>query len=210
MRTKSTSLTEREKNFCYNFIENHNAYQSALKVGYSESYAKTHIYALMKNPKVRNFLNELREERRRDFLISQEEILDRHMKIAFSNIWDFINEDGTVKSNVDGSLIKKITIKNNNDNKTVSIELEDRKESLKFLTEYMGLDEKLKLAKDKIKLEENKFLTLAKLKTLELVAKDIGIKKEDVQSFEEDMEKQLDEWTEEAWGDYSTTSDIKE
>ena len=55
--------------------------------------------------------------------------------------------------------------------------------------------EKIELEKQKIDLEMNKFLTIAKLKTLELVSKDTGIKKSDIDKFE----KEMSDWTLEVW-----------
>ena len=55
--------------------------------------------------------------------------------------------------------------------------------------------EKIELEKQRIDLEMNKFLTIAKLKTLELVTKDTGIKKSDIDEFE----KEMNDWTIEVW-----------
>ena len=209
MKKKDDVLTDREKEFCYNYIQNFNAYQSALKVGYSESYAKTHIYGLIKSPKVKNFLKELKEERQREILLSQEELINRHLKIAFSDIADFINDDGTLKKNIDGSLIKKITVKSSKtvtdevtkENNVVSIELEDRKESLKFLTEYMGLDEKLKLAKNKYNFDKEKFIIMTKLKELEILSRTDSEENTKVANSDFWSDEQLGKWAVEAWGD---------
>ena len=99
----------------------------------------------------------MKEQQKSEFLLSQERILNRHSQIAFSDINDYINADGTLKENTDGTLIKKITIKTSKveiegaykENSTVSIELEDRKDSLKFLTKYLNLDSTLEVEKGK-------------------------------------------------------------
>ena len=141
-------LTDKQRLFCYFYIQSFNAYQSAIKAGYSHFYARQDVYKLLAKPSIKNFLNKLKEEQKTEFLISQEKILNRHSQIAFSDITEYINPDGTLKEDIDGTLIKKITVKSsktedNNgykESNTVSIEMEDRKESLKFLTKYMGLE----------------------------------------------------------------------
>lgn len=141
-------LTDKQRLFCNYYMQSFNATQAAVKAGYSESYAQGRVYDMLGNVRVKAYLNQLKEQQKSEFLLSQERILNRHSQIAFSDINDYINADGTLKENTDGTLIKKITIKSSRskiegsykENSTVSIELEDRKESLKFLTKYLGLE----------------------------------------------------------------------
>lgn len=157
-------LTNKQRLFCYYYMQSFNARQSSLKAGYSESFALSQSYKLLEHDGIKKFLNDLKEEQKEKFFISQERLLTRHSQIAFADINDFINPDGTLKKNTDGTLIKKITIRNSNsssmngssESSSVSIELEDRKESLKFLTEYMGLDPKIEIAKQKLEIEKEK------------------------------------------------------
>ena len=141
-------LTDKQRLFCNYYMQSFNAYQAAIKAGYSESYAQGRVYDMLGNVRVKAYLNQLKEQQKSEFLLSQERILNRHSQIAFSDINDYINADGTLKENTDGTLIKKITVKTSRsefegsykESSTVSIELEDRKESLKFLTKYLGLE----------------------------------------------------------------------
>ena len=141
-------LTDKQRLFCHYYMQSFNAYQAAIKAGYSESYAQGRVYDMLGNVRVKAYLNQLKEQQKSEFLLSQERILNRHSQIAFSDINDYINADGTLKENTDGTLIKKITVKTSRsefegsykESSTVSIELEDRKESLKFLTKYLGLE----------------------------------------------------------------------
>lgn len=133
-------LTDKQRLFCYYYMQSFNAAQAAIKAGYSENYARSRVYDMLANVSIKLYLNKLKEQQKSEFLLSQERILNRHSQIAFSDINDYINADGT--------LIKKITIKTSKveiegaykENSTVSIELEDRKDSLKFLTKYLGLE----------------------------------------------------------------------
>ncbi len=141
-------LTDRQRLFCYYYMQSFNAYQAAIKAGYSESYSRVKVYELLEKVSVKDFLKRLKEQQRTEFMLSQEKVLNRHLQIAFSDITEYINPDGTLKHDIDGTLIKKMTIKTSKveldsgykENNTVSLEMEDRKESLKFLTKYVGLD----------------------------------------------------------------------
>lgn len=149
-------LTDKQRLFCNYYMQSFNAYQAAIKAGYSESYARSRVYDMLANVSIKLYLTKLKEQQKSEFLLSQERILNRHSQIAFSDINDYINADGTLKENTDGTLIKKITIKSSRteiegsykENSTVSIELEDRKESLKFLTKYLGLEKEESSNKD--------------------------------------------------------------
>ncbi|MFR4478217.1 MAG: terminase small subunit [Fusobacterium sp.] len=141
-------LTDKQRLFCNYYMQSFNATQAAIKAGYSEKSAYQIGYQLLQKTSVKAYLNNLKEQQKSELFISQEWVLNRHAQIANSNINDYITPDGTLKKNTDGTLIKKITVKTSKveiegaykENSTVSIELEDRKESLKFLTKYLGLE----------------------------------------------------------------------
>ena len=141
-------LTDKQRLFCHYYMQSFNATQAAIKAGYSEKSAYQIGYQLLQKTSVKAYLKNLKEQQKSELFISQEWVLNRHAQIANSNINDYITPDGTLKKNTDGTLIKKITIKSSKsevegsykENSTVSIELEDRKESLKFLTKYLGLE----------------------------------------------------------------------
>lgn len=151
-------LTDKQRLFCYYYMQSFNAYQSAVKAGYSHFYARQDVYKLLAKPSIKAFLNKLKEEQETEFLLSQKKVLNRHLQIAFSDITEYINPDGTLKENIDGTLLKKITVKSSKteydngykESSTVSIEMEDRKESLKFLTKYLGLEDEKNEEEDNI------------------------------------------------------------
>ena len=58
-----TDLTEMQKIFCAEFIKTGNAYQSALTAGYSESFARTKAGQMVNKPKIKAYINSLKEER---------------------------------------------------------------------------------------------------------------------------------------------------
>lgn len=135
-------LTDKQRLFCYYYMESFNVFQAGIKAGYSPKYSKTRIYEMLENVRIKKFLEKLREQQRISLHLSQEKILNRHMQVAFSDINEFFNDDGELKSlsETDGTLIKKLEIIENKDNRRIKIELIDKCQSLDFLTKYMGLN----------------------------------------------------------------------
>lgn len=62
-RKEAVVLTARMERFCQEFAASGNAYQSALKAGYSEQYASKRTFILEQRPDVKARLQELYEER---------------------------------------------------------------------------------------------------------------------------------------------------
>lgn len=157
-------LTDRQRNFCYCYYENFNATQAAIKAGYSEKTAAEQGCRLLKNVKVKEFLEKLREVYRTEFLITQERVMNRHVQIALSDMRDFITEDGKLRSNYDGTLVKKLTIRSSTysdgevvkEDRAVTIELEDRKHSLNLITKKLNLDPDTNIAKQRLEIEKEK------------------------------------------------------
>lgn len=134
-------LTDRQRLFCYYYMESLNAFQAGIKAGYSPNYSRTRIYEMLENVSIKNFLKKLKEQQRQKFLISQERILNRHVQVAWSDINEYFNEDGSPKpiTHTDGTLIKKMKITENDKGRTVEIELIEKCKSLDFLTTHSGL-----------------------------------------------------------------------
>lgn len=157
-------LTDRQRNFCYCYYENFNATQAAIKAGYSEKTAAEQGCRLLKNVKVKDFLEKLREVYRTEFLLTQERVMNRHVQIALSDMRDFITEDGKLRSNYDGTLVKKLTIRSSTysdgevvkEDRAVTIELEDRKHSLSLITKKLNLDPDTNIAKQRLEIEKEK------------------------------------------------------
>lgn len=157
-------LTDRQRNFCYCYYESFNATQAAIKAGYSEKTAAEQGCRLLKNVKVKEFLEKLREVYRTEFLLTQERVMNRHVQIALSDMRDFITEDGKLRSNYDGTLVKKLTIRSSTysdgevkkEDRAVTIELEDRKPSLNLITKKLNLDPDTNIAKERLEIERKK------------------------------------------------------
>ena len=137
-------------------MESLNVFQAGVKAGYSPNYSRTRIYEMLEKDRIKEFLKKLREQQKQDFLISQEKILNRHVQVAFSDINEYFEEDGSLKpiTHTDGSLIKKLKITETDKGTTVEIELIEKCKSLDALTKYLGLDTKGKRSEENASITE--------------------------------------------------------
>jgi len=158
-------LTEKQKLFAYYYIKSFNATQSAINAGYSKETAGIIGHENLKKPNIKALILELREGFNEELHLDANRILNRHAKIAMSDIKDFVEygvkeytyidqvEDREGKKVpitktserfemnfkdselIDGTIVKKIKMGKFG----LEFELEDRGKSLEFLTKYMGL-----------------------------------------------------------------------
>lgn len=161
-----SELTEKQRLFCIYYMQSFNATQSAIKAGYSRDTAYQIGFENLRKPKIKEYLTELKELYAQDDYLETKRLLDRHKQIAFSDLRDYIDENGELKNlkNADGTLIKKITVRESSTSqgysKSSSIELEDRSKSLEFLNKVYGLEPSFKIQMEKIDLEKNKIKVL--------------------------------------------------
>lgn len=167
-------LTGKQRLFCDYYIRTFNATQSAIKAGYSKNTAYAIGYENLKKPQVKAYLEKLRDAYTEDIYLDTKRLLERHRQIAFYDINDYVNDDGTLKdlSECDGSLIRKVSAEKTNieqiseigeEKKTktkevikTNFELEDRSKSLIFLTKFYGLDPDTNIAKQRLEIERKK------------------------------------------------------
>lgn len=85
----SQELTEKQKLFCLFYIRNFNATQAAIKAGYSPNTARQTGYELLTKPDIRAEVERLKEIKRQSIMISEDDIVERYMRIAFADMTDF-------------------------------------------------------------------------------------------------------------------------
>lgn len=68
-------LNDKQKLFADNYIISLNAYDAAIKAGYSENYAKSKSYALLDNVGIKNYIKEKMAAKNKDIIASQDEVL---------------------------------------------------------------------------------------------------------------------------------------
>ena len=160
-------LTEKQRLFCIYFISDRNATQAYLKA-YHCTYqtAMVNGYKMLRNTKIQTEIGDLQNDIAKSLILKSTDIVERYMRIAFSDMKDFTDfgirkipmldknnkwmtdNDGTVmfyeqdyvnfKSDdqVDGGLIKEISIGKNG----IKVKLEDRMKALQWLSDYFSLN----------------------------------------------------------------------
>ncbi|MBF7019632.1 terminase small subunit [Staphylococcus sp. 18_1_E_LY] len=68
-------MNERQKRFADEYIRTANKYQSAVRAGYSEKYAKTNAHKLLENTSVKNYVEARFEELKKQAIAEQDEVL---------------------------------------------------------------------------------------------------------------------------------------
>ena len=85
-------LSEENKKFCYEYIKDFNGTQSLIRLGFAPLRAKKKAYRLLRNPRIREFL---------------ESIFEKNAEIAEINIDSIIAELKIIAfGNIDGDIIK--------------------------------------------------------------------------------------------------------
>ena len=148
---QNTELTNKQQLFCIYYVRCFNAtkaYQKAYECDYNT--AAVCGSRMLRNVKIVNEINMLKQNRLNREMLSEEDIVQRYIDIAYADINDYMSvKDGdiTLKNSdeFDGMLVKKIAA-----GKTKSIELQDSLKALKWLADHMDLateEQRLKIEK---------------------------------------------------------------
>lgn len=82
---KQTKLTEKQKRFCEEYLIDLNATQAAVRAGYSPKTAEQAAARLLRNVKVQEYLNILREKQSERTQITADMVLNELAAIAFTD-----------------------------------------------------------------------------------------------------------------------------
>jgi phage terminase small subunit len=91
MTKKDNKLTEKQKLFCQFYINNFNATQAYIKA-YQCQYATAHVEGsrTLANPSIKKEITRLKREKNKKIFVNSNDILDQIIKIAFSDLGDFV------------------------------------------------------------------------------------------------------------------------
>lgn len=154
---ENTELTDKQRLFCIYYIKYFNA-TKAYKKAYGCSYETAMVegFRTLRNPKIQSEIEKLKQHKLNQVMLSEEDIFQRYMDIAFSDITDYVNfgkreieilEDNQSKTievnyvdfndsyNVDGTIISEV--KQGKDG--VSIKLHDKMKALQWLSDHMNI-----------------------------------------------------------------------
>ena len=155
---QNTELTDKQQLFCIHYIRCFNAtkaYQKAYGVDYAT--AASIGYRLLENDGVKEEILRLKQERLNREFLSESDIFQKYMDIAFADVTDFVefgNEDVDVvldtgerkiitvshvniknDADVDGTIISEVSKGKDG----VKVKLADRMKSLQWLKDHMDL-----------------------------------------------------------------------
>lgn len=155
---QNTDLTDKQQLFCIYYIRCFNAtkaYQKAYGCDYRT--AQSNGYQLLTNTYIRDEIMRLKQERLNRELLSESDIFQKYMDIAFADVTDFMefgNEEMDVildtgehktitvshvniknDTDVDGSIISEVSKGKDG----VKVKLADRMKALQWLSDHMDL-----------------------------------------------------------------------
>lgn len=90
-------LNEKQKVFADYYIETLNAYESAIKAGYSENYAKAQSYKLLDNVGIRDYIQERLASKEKERVASQDEVLEFLTQVMRGEVIDQLGLETPVK-----------------------------------------------------------------------------------------------------------------
>jgi len=158
---QNDSLTTEQQLFCVYYIKTFNATQSYLSAyGCSRDSANVAGPRLLKNEKIRDEIERLKEIKRQQIVAGAEDIVELQMRIAFADIGNYASFGKTGLFNkvdlkdsaiTDTQLIKKVSEGKNG----ITIEVEDRQKAIDWLTKYflMHPDDRYKAEYDRKRAE---------------------------------------------------------
>ncbi len=157
---KEGGLSACEKSFCLSYIQNFNACQAAINAGVLPKEAKEVGYELLQREEVKKEIERLKEIKRGGFFVSEDDVLERHMQIAFADITDYV-EFGTEEvsvvdkktNEVHTRTVNNVYLKSSKDvnggviaevwrttDGAARIKLADRQRSLEWLAKYFNMN----------------------------------------------------------------------
>ncbi|WP_319799508.1 terminase small subunit [Jeotgalibacillus aurantiacus] len=83
------NLTDRQRLFCLYFVKSFNATNAAINAGYAPDSAHVEGSRLLRNAKVAKEIRAIKESMRQGFFIDAMNVLDKYIKIAFSDATDY-------------------------------------------------------------------------------------------------------------------------
>jgi phage terminase small subunit len=167
---ENNDLTDKQMLFAEIYVRNFNATQAAIKAGYSYESAFIIGHENLRKPKVREYIEYLKGIKRQSIMLSEEDIVEKYMRIAFSDITDFIGfgkervpvttKDGPIiykdpitgKDEILTQMVNTVKLKGSwevdggiiSEVKTskqgTSIKLDDRLKALNWLSNYFGMN----------------------------------------------------------------------
>lgn len=136
---QNTDLTDKQRLFCIYYIRCFNAtkaYQKAYGVDYAT--AASIGYRLLGNDGVKEEILRLKQDRLNREFISEPDIFQKYMDIAFADMNDFVDISAgfvTVRKEIDGTIVNEVSSTQSG----VKVKLADRMKALQWISDHMDL-----------------------------------------------------------------------
>ena len=142
---KSLELTSKEERFCYQYVLHLNATKACILAGYSEKTAYAAGSRLLRNVKIQERIQYLKENLAETAEISSLRVLKEHEKIAFVDAGQLRDGWLSLKDFEDltdeqKSVIQEITTRQTKYGDEVKIKLYDKQKSLDSINRMCGFD----------------------------------------------------------------------
>ncbi len=135
---QNEDLTPEQQIFCIYYSRTFNATQSYIKAyGCDYSTANAHGYELLSNVVIRAEIERLKELKRQQIMISEDDIVELQMRIAGADMGDYVSfgRSGVIlqeSSSTDTQLIQEVK----EGKSGISIKLSDRQKAIDWLTKF--------------------------------------------------------------------------
>ena len=136
---QNTDLTDKQQLFCIYYIRCFNA-TKAYQKAYGCDYATALVNGsrMLRNARIKDEILRLKQDRLNREFLSESDIFQKYMDIAFADINDFVEIHAgfaLVRDEVDGTIISEVS----NTTNGIKIKLADRMKALQWIAEHMDL-----------------------------------------------------------------------
>lgn len=177
-------LTPKQRKFANEFIKTNNAYQSAIKAGYSKNYASVGTKKLLENVRIQNYIQQKTGDVEKRESVEADEVLKNVYRIAAGKPIErhYVKIDNLVKEELgnDNSITARLKYMTDKTVITPSA-TKEQVASAELWLKYRGLLN-----------NDNKGLTQAKIRKMDAEAKIVEAKLADL---EDDKDDQMDALT---------------
>lgn len=87
-------LTPRQQRFCEEYVIDFNGTQAAIRAGYTSSSAGAQAHYLLKNPNIRDYIEELKGAKRRQVEVRSDRILQALETMTYADATGFYDDNG--------------------------------------------------------------------------------------------------------------------
>ncbi|RCL00929.1 MAG: phage terminase small subunit [Candidatus Tokpelaia sp. JSC189] len=132
-------LTAKQQRFCEEYLLDLNATRAAIRAGYSEKTAYSQADRLLKNVKLKSFIEAALLERSKRVSIDADWVLRRLIKELEADIAQLYDEGGELKKVADWPLIFRQGLINEIDLSRGKVRFSDRLKRLELLGKHIGV-----------------------------------------------------------------------